>query len=301
MTSPDYQEGNPSLRGDVRLVKAALLYADEVELLGLSANMVHAIGLAPGSKSLSLSELVDLVEATGNASLPPNIRDLLPVFEAVSKGELVLPDQLQEGAGQVAEFVTHANELLGPAQTDILNSTGAEELRPALASGILSVADLGVGMSDAVAAAAGTGTNSDRAIQQWIDEIKVRLRDGCTRLLFDEGSGDLVQSMFDEGVIAPDKIGLRLADSAALGAGFVARLPALAEAPMDELLDLRAELDFPLTRYRGAMARFAAGLAGTIPGVAEVSAKALLGQKAGSASARRHDMFYLYKLNARFS
>jgi hypothetical protein len=376
VTSPDSQDGNPSLQGDVRLVKAALLYADEVELLGLSANMVHAIGLAPGSRSLSLSGLIDLVDATGSPAITPEIRSLLPVFEAVDRGGLVLPAELQEGADQVAEFVAHANELLGPAQTDILNSTGAEELRPALASGLLSVADLGVGMKDAVAAAAGTGTSSDRAVQQWIDEISVRLRDGRTRLLFDEGSGDLVQSMFEEGVIAPNEIGLRLAGSAALGAGFVARLPAFTEAPMDELLDLRGELDAPLTRYRGAVAKFsatiprmvgrhldyevghlweqevapaleeidallhehtyvrelarhalqdvgkyliegatvfvglgaasdvgavAAGLAGTVPGVAEVSARALLGQRAGTASARRHDMFYLYKVNKRHS
>lgn len=372
VTSPDFTRGQPSLRGDVRLVKAALLYADEVELLGLSANLVHAIGLAPGAEHLSLSDLVELVEATGRTTFPPQMRGLLPAFDAAGRGDLELPAELHEAAAQLAEFVAQANELLGPAQADILNSTGGEELRPALASGILSVADLGVGMKDAVAAATGRGSNSDREIRQWLDEIDMRLRDGRTRLLFDRGSGDLVQSMFEEGVIATDQIGLRLAGSAALGAGFVARLPAFTEAPMDELLDLRNDLGSPLTRYRGAIAKFsatmprlvgrdldhevghlweqevapaleeinallhdhtyvrelahhalqdvgryliegagvfvglgaasdvsavAAGLAGAVPGTAEVSAKALLGQRAAKANARRHDMFYLLKVN----
>jgi len=373
VTSPHSEvDGRPSLRGDVRLVKAALLYADQVELLGLAAGMVHAIGLAPDSESLSLGAMMELVEATGSASLTSEVRKLLPAMEAMSKSGVTLPEELQEGMDQIAEFMATANDLLGPVRTEMLDSTGADELRPALATGIVSVADLGVGMKHAVSAAAGQGPamDTDRAAQQWVDEIKSRLRDGRTRLLFDEGAGNLVQAMVDEGVVPPDEIGLRLAGAGALGAGFVARLPAFPEAPMDELLDLRGELDGPLTRYRGAVSMFsvnvprmvgrdlefevghlweqevapaleeiddllhqhtyvrelarhalqdvgryliegagvyiglgaasdvgavAASLAGSVPGLAEVCARAR------TAAARRHDMFYLYQVNERLS
>jgi hypothetical protein len=258
----------------------------------------------------------------------------------------------------------------------MVESTGAEELEPALASGLVSVTDMGVGMKHAVSAAAGTDTRSDRAVEQWVEEIKSRLRDGRTRLLFDEGAGSLVQSMLDEGVIRKDEIGLRLAGTAALGAGFVARLPAFTEAPMDEVLGLRGDLDGPLTRYRAAIAKFshtvprmvgrdlefevghlweqevapaleeigdllhenayvrelarhslqdigryllegagvfvglgaasdvsavAASIAGAVPAAAEVTARALLGQRAGMAAARRHDLFYLYHVNERLT
>ena len=261
VTSPQFDDGQASLRGDVKLVKAALLYADEVEVLGLTASMIHSIGLAPGSSSMSLERLLGLVDITKGTSLvTPQIRALIPAIEALSASGKPLPPELQEGAEMVAEFKAHANELLGPAQAGILEMTGAEEFRPALESGIVTVADLGVGMEHAVAAAVSGAVNSDRESQHWVDEIKSRLADRRTRLLFDEGAGDIMNELLDEGVISPDQIGLRLAGKAALGAGFVARLPAFTEAPMDELLDLRADLDKPLRRYRGAVSQFSVDL-----------------------------------------
>lgn len=264
VTSPQSEaDGRPSLRGDVRLVKAALLYADHVEVLGLAAGMVHDIGLAPGSEDgLSLGHMVDLVEATSSEVLTPAIRDLLPAFDAIKQFGTPLPEELQEGMARVDEFMTTANGMLAEVRTEMLDSTGAKELRPAIESGVVSVVNLGVGIKHAVSAAAGTSSPSDtdRAVRLWVDEIKARLIDGRTRLLFDEHAGSLVHSMVDEGVIPPDEIGLRLAGQAALGAGFVARLPAFPEAPMDELIDLRGELDGPLTRYRGAIAKFSVGV-----------------------------------------
>jgi hypothetical protein len=48
--------------------------------------------------------------------------------------------------------------------------------------------------------------------------------------------------------------------AAHLGAGFIGRLPAFPDAPFDELLDLRTELNGPLTRYRGAVVRMSKSL-----------------------------------------
>lgn len=42
---------------------------------------------------------------------------------------------------------------------------------------------------------------------------------------------------------------------AELGAGLIARLPAFPQAPINELLDVKADLQEPLTRYRAAVAR----------------------------------------------
>lgn len=261
MTSPQVQDGKSTLRGDVQLVKAALLYADQVELLGLAASMVHSIGLAPGSKALTLLELVRLAEvANGGALVPPEVRRFLPQIDALVRSGATIPAELRAEGESIFEFIEKAHELLHPAQDEILLMTGAEELRPALESGILRVADLGVGMESAVAAAVSGAMTSDREIAGWIGQIESRMSDRRTRLLFDEDSGDLIQSMLNEGIVAPDQIGLRLAGKAAAGAGFVARLPAFSEARMDELLDLRVELDAPLRRYRAAISQFSVAL-----------------------------------------
>jgi hypothetical protein len=43
----------------------------------------------------------------------------------------------------------------------------------------------------------------------------------------------------------------------------------------------------------------AASIASAAPGVAEASARALIGRSAGSAEARRHELFYLHEVNKR--
>lgn len=281
----------------------------------------------------------------------------------------------------IEQMTADANKLLRTAQAEILASTGAGELQGALDMGIVRVPDLGVGMESAVIAAGAKQRgeprpSNDAEVQRWVDEVASRLGDSRTRLLFDEDAGEFVNAMLDEGVISVSQAGLRLAGKAAIGAGFVARLPAFTEAPMDELLDVRSDLDGTLTRYRAAVSRFsvdlpralgkdldqevehlwetnvnpalveldellhqhafvrelarlggldvakymayatgmyvglgaasdlgqvAASIASAAPGVVEASTRALLGRNAGSAEARRHELFYLHEVDRRIA
>ena len=67
------------------------------------------------------------------------------------------------------------------------------------------------------------------------------MTDPRSRLLFDGESADFFKMAIEEGEIALSTEHLPRARAAALGAGFVARLPALPQARMDELLDLRSD------------------------------------------------------------
>lgn len=266
VTSPQRgNRGEPTLRGDIDMVKAAVLYADEIEILGLAATMIHSIAMANGGPT-ALQMLPDLIRDAPEIApdMPANWEQILPVVEFFGRMESV-PAELAEAHGGISEFLVQADEMWDRAREEVLELVGGRELLPAVEAGLVKVADLGIGAKEAVLAAVGRSPmNSGDEIARWIEAISARLRDRRTRLLFDEESGDLIQSMLNEGLIARDEAGLRLAGSAAAGSGLIARLPTFNAAPLDELVDLRADLAPSLTQYRSAVTRFAKGLSGDL-------------------------------------
>jgi hypothetical protein len=86
--------------------------------------------------------------------------------------------------------------------------------------------------------------------EAFMEELKRYLEDPAWFVVVDASIGSLAQAMINAGLVRPPKRAISNANEAALGTGFVARLPAFPPAPMDELLDLREVLDEPLGRYR---------------------------------------------------
>ena len=256
-----------ALAGDVELAKAAVLYADEVEMIGLGVAQLHPFvgkaGAAPFELFLDLDDeaLAEIDARTGKVrKFPEGWRDLRQ-FNAIDD------TQLQRATPELREQVLSFRAEMESASADIQSQldaviapTGLAELMPAINAKVLTVADLGVSASTLYRPSEVTALQNEEQLQRWLTVLLDRLDDRHVRLLFDEASGSLVRSMIDEGVIEASSNNLRLAAQAALGAGFVARLPALTAAPMGELLDLRAELAVPLTTYRGAIIRFSKGL-----------------------------------------
>jgi hypothetical protein len=264
VTSPRRGRGGfPSLSNDVALVKAAILYADEVELLGLAAGLVHSLGLSPESRNMSLRQMMELTDrVTGSTHLTPTHRAALMHAERLTKRGTALPPQMRSDLAELERVATHARNLLLEGQTDVVESTGAGELAPALDAGIVTVASVGGDLESALLMATGRSdpVATGREVHAWVHAIKQRMIDPQVRLLFDDQSEDHVRLLLREGVIAPNAVGLRLAGTAAVGAGLVSRLPAFPHVPMDELLDFRRDMAAPLTRYRAAVSRFSGQL-----------------------------------------
>jgi hypothetical protein len=260
--------GRRALDQDTELTKAALLYADEVELVSLGVSMFDELRQIIDAGEMGgyglLASLDDdtinyLATRSGSENtLPPNWRETLAAALTVP------PEALEalgiEGADQLRELHEMAAEHGRRTQEDmanLLDEQGATELVTAIKSGAIKVAELGVSPTSTLRPSDLDPTDStDVQMWNWIDALVARLTDKKTRLLFDRQAGGLIQSMLDDGMIPSNPQGLRLAAQAVLGAGFTERLPAFPTARMDELLDLRKELALPLARYRGAVARF---------------------------------------------
>lgn len=268
-TTPQSSAGDRrALDQDTELTKAALLYADEVELVSLGMSMFDELRRVIDAGELGgyglLASLDDdtinyLATRDGSENrLPPDWR------QTIGAALSVPPEALEalgvEGADQLRELQEMAAQQGRRAQHDLenlLEEQGATELVAAIRVGAIKLAELGVSPSSTLRPTDLDPTDStDVQLWNWIDALVTRLTDKKTRLLFDRQAGSLIQSMLKDGMIPSNPQGLRLAAQAALGAGFAERLPAFPTAKMDELLDMRKELALPLARYRGAVARF---------------------------------------------
>lgn len=268
-TTPQTSTGDRrALDQDTELTKAALLYADEVELVSLGMSMFDELRQVidageMGGYGLLASLDDDTINyiATRDGSentLPPDWRQTIAAALALP------PEALEalgiEGADQLRELQEAAAEQGRRTQDDLANlldEQGATELVAAIRGGAITVAELGTSPSSTLRPSDLDPTDTtDIQLWNWIDTLVARLTDKKTRLLFDRQAGSLIQSMLEEGMIPVNAQGLRLAAQAALGAGFTERLPAFPTAKMDELLDMRKELALPLARYRGAVTRF---------------------------------------------
>lgn len=89
----------------------------------------------------------------------------------------------------------------------------------------------------------------------WWEEVRNLLEDGTARLLLDSRSQSVVRKALDQKVVSPSALFEQRTTATFAGAGLIARLPAFPEVPLDELLDLRKDLSDPLVRYRTAAAR----------------------------------------------
>lgn len=263
VTSPQNQpSGAPTLGGDVTLVKSALLYADEVELLGLAASLVYATGMTSAASSPSLVELMEMIEIVSDeVQITPAVRAAIEYIERSERKGRPLPLEFRENLDSVQEFRSTAVRMLVESSEEMAKSTGLWDLRPAIDARVVTVADFGLRRADTLRAVVGKSTGSEAEVKGWMDGIVKRLSDSRTHLLFDPESASFVDSMVREGVVGLSSAGRLLLGKAAIGAGLVAKLPSFEAASVDEILELRADLDGPLKRYRGAVVR----LSRTIP------------------------------------
>jgi hypothetical protein len=253
------------LQREVDLAKAALLYADEVEMVSVSVAMIDGLREVTQGE-YGFVDLLSQVDAEtlaylGGGDLPDDWHRQLDLLMSLDPAHVRSLNPA--AAAQVAELQDQFREMSRSTQADmqgVLEGTGSAELVPAIRAGVLRVADLSGVNPAATVRPPGLGGDPgeplDAMMWTWMDTLVQRLNNPKVHLLFDDTVGRLVQSMLDAGMIEASDANLRLTAQAALGSGFVSRLPAFPQARMDELLDLRGDLRSPLRRYRAAVGRF---------------------------------------------
>jgi len=93
-------------------------------------------------------------------------------------------------------------------------------------------------------------------IQEFAENICEAVSDGSTYPLFDELTRELVNKGIKEQIIDVSKSGIDRGKQVGLASQLFERLPLFEQASVDEILDIRKELEKPLVRFRSAIIRF---------------------------------------------
>lgn len=254
-TTPQAGNRGPSLQRDITLVKAGLLYADQVELVSPAAAMLGSMAFVAARGEAGILEVLqaldeDTLRAVAGRELPDDWRSAIPLLgllRDLAPAQLLATPGLAELAQQLAQFdisMKNSVDEFTARTEEVLVDAGAEDLIPALDAGVLTLSPAGLTENT---------TDAGGMLVNFLDIVKTHLADPRSRLMFDDDLAGLVWALVQEGGVAPHHLALSHAGQAVVGSGLVTRLPAFIAPPMKEILDLRRDLQDALTNYRAAV------------------------------------------------
>jgi hypothetical protein len=142
---------------------------------------------------------------------------------------------------------------------EFLRVAGADGIVEALDTGLLNLHRFEAGKTERFGGL--TPEDQDRRqvevfedlFWEFFDLIAEAVADGTTHPLFDKVSGDLPRAGVDAGAVFPSESAVARRRLNVLASDFLQRLPLFEKATVQEILDVRRELDGPLVRFRGAV------------------------------------------------
>jgi hypothetical protein len=275
ITIGTYPSSELSLEQELRLLKAALLYADRVKLYSLQASavsMASKIGDISPRHQLRLIEMVApyLTSQEQFNELSLGLQAYKKIIRRKHPGrqELILRNRFERLLKEQWENVREVGQR-------IAREAGAESITRAVELGVLElhtfegtdseeevtrfIADCLVRASQSSLLLTHTGEMSKRdeqMIREFVEGVCGAVSDGSTYPLFDEQTGLLVKEQIQEQRITPSESAVGRGKHTGLAGHLLARLPSFDQASVDEVVDIRRELDKPLTRFRGAVIKF---------------------------------------------
>lgn len=247
---PEHQPGNPRLLAhELSLVKAAVLYADNVTLCSGAVSIARSIDsfgkldLPPGEWINAIFGLRDVFGddpefIAALAGLEPFVEDFLtfsdrkPIFRTRRQREFI------------SKFRNAFAKVIPSFRKSVSEKAalfGLDELELAEQDGVLVFHEFNLGIKDL--------NTLEKVFPEYLDVIQRALSSPSTHPLFDISTANLVRTGIEAGVFQTGPPTERKGKQTRLVADLFERLPVLT-IPMDELLDVRRELEKPLIHFR---------------------------------------------------
>lgn len=252
---------------ELDLVKAALLYGDEVTLISPVTTMLLRF---ENLQRFTDRQLVDLLRRVAPALLPPG--ELHEFEHGLQQVDQLLRTTSRGGMGSEEYLRAPVHQLLGPGQRMLSEavraigaSTGIEQFAHARREGIVQIENADPGgeldllVSCIVSAKlAQTGQRQDnphtkRLVETFVDKLSKHLSTGREYLIFDKPIADLTEAAIREGIFTPARGPAGRSAQAMAASGLMGRLPTFPMATVNEVLDIRSELAPSLMPFRSAM------------------------------------------------
>ena len=276
ITIVTHPAGAMDLEQELRLAKAALLYADRVKLYSLKASMLQAAahvgdlsprhqlriieGVAPflmsGEESRSLIE--GLQAYKGPARTKRRTREQLlrsKKFEALLKQQWEHVKQVgQSKAREAGLTLLEPATQLGLLELHCFEGTNTPEGVSELIIDCVARASRSPHVHEH---AAEMSSRDEMVIAEFVEAICHAVLSGATHPLFDEQTGHLVNDLARQRIVAPSETAIGRGRHSGLAGHLLTRLPSFDRLSMEEVISVRKELQRPLVRFRAAVIRFA--------------------------------------------
>lgn len=246
------------------MLKAALLYADRVELVSVGASFMASLdnlGAMPMPAKLALMRrLMPIVEPGASVRELDKINRLIDsVTEKLVRHRRLAPEELplllflKEKWSGIEDLVEAQFEQWGADGFRIA-------FRIALRSGLLEIRPFASTSPDAIldmAMAEGpvsTEPFAEEAYDEYVETVLGAVNNGTTYPLFDDLTGDVVGRAVRSGLISPTPGARKRGKHGGLSGDLLRRLPLFERASISEVLDIRKELATHLGAFREAVA-----------------------------------------------
>lgn len=269
----------------LRIIKAALLYADMVTLCSPIAQILLAVARAGRFNSRQQIELLRMVyptlsednEEADIEEIFQNLEKLLSQKHLSSEG-IYLRERLMSGLGK------YFDEIKIVAQNFVKNNR-IDEFERLVNLGRLSLKPLGPRLRDIdiVAGAVQSSAHfqqlllegqtrgapldfnkpeyNDAMFQGFLAELEQAVKSSSTYVLLDDFTGNLFRLGLQEGKFLFSELQTSRAKHVGLAANLIERLPLFDHASIDEMIGIQRELNRPLVNFRAAISRFSKEMA----------------------------------------
>lgn len=240
-------QGSISLRPDIELLKAAVVYADRVVLTSPAASMAASMSVLTGPDesarlrtALEMCRLADPVGATTLATLIEVHARIGTLSRDQRRAQRHLISETQQALGRMqVEMAEKVDE--------ILDDAGAGPLADAVEAGFVEIDPL-------------VRENDHDFIGRFIETLIETLLDPNSFAVMDVQTTDLVRTMIEEGAATQSPRAAAHSKEAHLNTELLHSLPAFSRADLEEVLEIREDLTPHLVRYRATVGEMSTDL-----------------------------------------
>lgn len=240
---------------DIRLIKSSLLYADEIELIGMAEyaifNYLPKCLTSANDLETIISNLISLLGAFDNENakiIRSQLEDiqiqLSPILPHLKKKKKRNKQEIL-AQWQFRNLESQCRIQLNTSYQELVNNPGINQLQSLVDRNIISVYDYSY-----------NGFSLEELTGGYFANLFGTIKHGGSYPLFDSISANVVSSVTRNKFLDFSKMDKEIIRHAGVAHNILSTLPTLEKASIDEILDFKKDMQTPLKNFRTAIYGF---------------------------------------------
>ncbi len=239
----------------MRLIKSSLLYADEIELIGMVEYAVFCYLPRTIGEATEIEQLLNCITPFLKSVETPGGNEVLEQIDSVSKQiesiDPILKKKKKRSKQEILaqmemkKAFSQTQDMLSESISSLLDNEGSQKIRALVEKKIVNVYDYQY-----------KDFELDELVGGYFGNLLKAMRSNTAFPLFDNASENVIKSVVDTGILDIGRINHEVLRHAGVASNILMTLPTFENATIDEILDFKRENKIPLTNFRKAMFGF---------------------------------------------